>query len=1102
MSRLGVAASLTFALAAARAGALSPGSTLTESVPGAQDRDYTVKIPAGQVARLSVIEKQGMAGVLTLFAADDAAIAAIDLGRRTPAAKSIVVPSQAVRLHLQPANHSPVLRSFELRLGEAHAPTAADRLRLSAEQKLGEGERIERRQNPGYLEAALTAYQQSLAVWSAPPNREDEGPANELSVLQADTLLHIAFIQYQRGDMKPALETYQRARDLWSSLGDRAGMAAALQGMALVSGDTRDVKKAQEWGVQALEFRRALGDLRGQAETLFVLYAVALRAGHNDEARELCTQALALAQKAGDRAFEADADNFLGTVENELGNSTEARERYSAALAIDRDENEPIRAARALGNLAVVETNQGNLREAIADLEQLLPVRKALANPNPYATSLYNLAVNFADVGEFEKALAGYNEALAIFRRTGFNSGQGFVLRGLGNLYLAMGDPGKAESFFEQALVQWRASGEKRGEERALNSLGDLAARRGDLNKAADLHRQSLAISRAAGFQSEEARSLGFLAGVSLASGDARTAIEEASQQFQIAARVGDRDGQATSLQQQGMAWRRLGDTGRARQFFDQALALREASGLRVSEIDSLYELAALERDEGRLPEAAEFISRGLQLAEAAGASTASVESRMSFAASHRKAFGLAIDIAMRRGNPARAFELSERARARGLVDLIRQARLDIRAGVDLRLLARERRIAELLDARHERFTNLLATPHSAAQEKQARAGLDSLVDEYEQVEAEIRVQSPHYAALTQPRPLSLAGVQKLLGPSTALLEYWLADDRSYVWLVTSAGCQGFALPARGELETLARRAYESLTARNHDEYAALSRQLSAQLLGPLAPKLGKARRLWIVPDGALEYLPFAALPLPGSSAPLVEWYEVIRLPSASVLAEMRAQTARRRPAPRTVAVFADPAFAQEDSGLPRLPFSREEADTIAALAPGVWKALDADASRVQVEKPQLADYRIVHFATHAVLDNTHPELSGIALADGFLHLHDIYNLKLGADLVVLSACRTALGQEVRSEGLIGLTRGFMYAGVPQIMATLWDVRDRSTAVFMRLFYEAVLQRHEPPQAALRSAQLAMREDPRWSDPYYWAPFVMVGQTAMASAEH
>lgn len=278
--------------------------------------------------------------------------------------------------------------------------------------------------------------------------------------------------------------------------------------------------------------------------------------------------------------------------------------------------------------------------------------------------------------------------------------------------------------------------------------------------------------------------------------------------------------------------------------------------------------------------------------------------------------------------------------------------------------------------------------------------------------------------------------------------------------------------------------------------------------------------------DGALEYLPFAALPAPATTAPLIATHEIVRLPSASVLAEVREEKAHRAPAPRSAAVFADPVFRQDDervsgarpvevdvlraaddvdlSQLPRLYFSRQEAGAIAGLAPrgAVRKELDFDASRPTVKKLDLENYRVVHFATHAFLDSKHPELSGLVLSmvdrsgqpqDGFLSLHEIYNLKLNADLVVLSGCQTALGQEVRSEGLVGLTRGFMYAGASQVLASLWGVRDSATADLMRHFYAAFFERRLPPAAALRKAQLAMMKDPRWAAPYFWAAFTVQG---------
>jgi CHAT domain-containing protein len=310
-----------------------------------------------------------------------------------------------------------------------------------------------------------------------------------------------------------------------------------------------------------------------------------------------------------------------------------------------------------------------------------------------------------------------------------------------------------------------------------------------------------------------------------------------------------------------------------------------------------------------------------------------------------------------------------------------------------------------------------------------------------------------------------------------------------------------------------------------------------------------------VVADGILQYLPFAALPAPGRSGPgepLLRRREVIHLPSASVLALGRRHPAGRPPPAGQVAVVADPVFSPDDprvrtaagaenhpavaaappaadvaepppaaaaappaAGAPadlreptdrfaRLFWSRAEAEAIAALAdPGrTLVAVDFDASLDLVREDRLRDFRYVHFATHGVVDTAAPALSGLVLSQvdesggprpGFLRLAEVYDLELAADAVVLSGCETALGREVRGEGLWGLSRGFLSAGAGQVVASLWRVEDRATARLMERFYRALLVDGERPAAALRRAQAAMLAEPRWEDPYYWAGFVVYG---------
>jgi CHAT domain-containing protein len=318
---------------------------------------------------------------------------------------------------------------------------------------------------------------------------------------------------------------------------------------------------------------------------------------------------------------------------------------------------------------------------------------------------------------------------------------------------------------------------------------------------------------------------------------------------------------------------------------------------------------------------------------------------------------------------------------------------------------------------------------------------------------------------------------------------------------------------------------------------------------------------LLIVAEGALQYIPFGALPKPvtrdswfvnrrsnhesrvTNHEPLILDHEVVMLPSASVLGVLRRELSGRQPAAKTVAILADPVFESDDfrvkkaptkaekqtekppaTSLPapgllpdgdrmmdafgletleRLWFTRYEAEWIADFVPpaGRLKALGFAANRTTATSPDLSQYRIVHFATHGFLNSEHPELSGVVFSlvdeqgqpqDGFLRLHEVYNLKLNADLVVLSACRTALGKDVKGEGLIGLTRGFMYAGAASVVASLWKVEDKATAKLMRRFYQKMLVEGRRPAAALRAAQVAMWQEKK--APYYWAAFVLQGE--------
>ena len=402
---------------------------------------------------------------------------------------------------------------------------------------------------------------------------------------------------------------------------------------------------------------------------------------------------------------------------------------------------------------------------------------------------------------------------------------------------------------------------------------------------------------------------------------------------------------------------------------------------------------------------------------------------------------------------------------------------------------------------------------------------------------------------------------KELQGSDTMLLEYALGEEHSYLWAVTSNSRDSYILPAGREIEDAARELYKILTARQGNDAQSdkdyqpnveaaeklsfeKASNLSRMLLGPVAEKLG-SRRLLVVTDGALQYIPFDALPAPfaqttgpveASTTFLIETNEVVMLPSASTLIAIRGAQNHKGSPGKLVAIIADPVFSSNDDRvqrevpspavakptadqnpdqdeqqtiknlkLARLLHASEEADAISAVAP--WGttlvAKGFDASRETAMSPEVSQAQIVHFATHGFLDNEHPELSAIVLTmtdhngvkmNGLMPLPDIYSLNLSADLIVLSACQTALGKDIKGEGLVGLTHSFMSAEAKSVVASLWKVDDRATAALMPDFYKGMLQKGMTPAAALRAAKLQMMKEKQWSAPYYWAGFVLQGE--------
>jgi len=831
----------------------------------------------------------------------------------------------------------------------------------------------------------------------------------------------------------------------------------------------------------------------------------------------------------------------MSAVYTSLGESAKAIESLKRGLELASDH---AMEASFLAKIGSAYQASGELEKSLDAYQRELALERDIGDRAAQARTLWNVGRLYYSLDEQQKAIDTYEQVRSLQNALGNQIGEARALNILGQIYRDLGTD-EALDFFERALKIERSLGDRADEADTVMSAGDVYFFMGEKQKSLDAYEQSLAIKRALNDRVGEALALVGIANVLSDLGGRqrrhapvdRSDMQKALEDYQQALRIGQAQGdafvQVFSLMGVGVVSSALGDKQKALETIKQAQFLFSIVRYRPAEGWAIYEKARVERDLGQFAAALADASKGRELVESLRTKVVSQELRATFYAAVHDCFTLEMDVLMRmhvadpsKNYQAEALTASERARARILLDTLREANADIRQGVAPELLDRERSVQASLNAKEMMRIQMMGSKQTPQQAAEIEKAVRDLTIQYEQIHTQILQQSPRYAALNFPKPLTVAEIQKeVLDEDTLLLEFALGDERGFLWVVSRSGLESIILPKREDVEDAARALYDGLKDSGASPPEA-GKRLSQLLLGEVAPKLGN-KRLLIVADGALQYVPFAALPDPAfPDQPLVVNHEIVNAPSASTLAVLRRESSGRKAAPKALAIMADPVFNLDDSrvtsarlaakSLPadrtieihvaRLPGTRREAAGIAALIPESERklALDFDASRATLSSHEMDQYRMLHLATHGLLNSEHPELSGVVLSmvdrqghkeDGFVRLNEIYNLKLSADLVVLSACQTALGKDIRGEGLVGLTRGFMYAGAPRVVASLWKVDDRATAELMKRFYGAMLGAENlRPAAALRQAEIAMWKTKGWESPHYWAAFTLQGE--------
>lgn len=892
------------------------------------------------------------------------------------------------------------------------------------------------------------------------------------------------------------------------------------------------------------EAYRASGqDTALQRELNHALAKALLAAGRTESAIERARRAVQDYVEAGElvRAAGAEVDlarAFLaeGRLETAAGALASARNRSDDLWTETIIDATSCRLDFLAGDVSLA-------RDCMADANRISQTEGFLGL---YASGLVNLGVFESRLGNVEAGRRAFNAALPLLEHAGTKSARASTLSNLAVLEQRSGNLRRAAALFTEARLSASELGNRRLELISLNNLGGIALELGDFDRANDLFGEVLAARRQRDRAGPLATALNNVAEVQLALGNTDAALEYHREALALSREL---DAYDTAIRAElGLAetLRQVGDESalkRGSEHAANALRLARARGTPRLIARAQISLGVLRAALGSPGEGEQLLRDGIQ-------TSARLYNRFTELKGHR----FLVDLLAERGDAAAALEqarigMSVATRARRELNVDQRTRFtEVMSALNEQLVlllaalhgaeapelaweaAQSSRAATLIDvlqrpAGSDGGNGFQEAPDVARLREQLSYRLQAwfaqnenqpqaLPQEIRELERELAGAESIAADRAPLLPAaasegSLVELQSRLEPDTLFIEYFLGESRSLQWLVSAEDVELKTLPGRAELEAIVTEGYRRLREPGAANGGVLNR-LAAALL---PEKIERYSRVLIVADGALNYLPFAPLPFAGST--LIERVEIVYLPSAR--STMLARSGSLIPRSPNVLVIADPVFGGRDRrlqaisntvdtrpALRRLSLTRREAERIARRLPAehvdVWTGFDATKARFL--DADLASFDIVHLATHGLFDSRWPELSGITLAtrsangdsvDGFLALKDIYGLDLNADLVVLSGCDTALGETIRGEGVVGITRGFMYAGVPRVLATLWQVRERATVELMDAFYGGLLEGGQTASAALRQAQLELMRRPDREDPYFWAGVVLQG---------
>lgn len=1160
---------------------LQIGLPLEREIKAGDSEIFSLNLMAGQFLALTV-EQKGIDLLLTIIDPDEKELLIVNSPNGSYGSEHLylIAPTSGNYTLKLSALASVLLKSnYSLVIKELRSATVDDQKLVKAEQLIATGLKLTSGSNAD-LRQAINSFQEALLLWQSTGQQ----------VQIAYTLDYLGQAYDYVDEKQTAIDYYQQALKISQALQDPQISAILLNNLGLVYRSIKEFPEAANYYQAALAIVQKNDYLDLEIAILHNLASLAVATDASKQAITYYQQLLPLLERTNNH-------NDLGQVLYTLGQRcllllerSQAINYLEMAATAFHTANNFAGEIAVLNSIGLIYRTQGNKEQAVNYYSQALTLAKAKNDSLATSATLIGLGALSDAIGEKQQALNYYEQVLPLAAASHNERLSATLFNNLGLIYKSLGENQQANNYYQQALLKARASSDRKNEATILHNLANCFDLPEENKEVLDSLEQALKLERELKDHNGEIYTLSALGSVKYRLGAQPEALEYQQQALKLAVAYHNRRGEALAFNGLGLSYQALEQPTQALNYLNQALPnwrlMNDHSGIAVT----LYNIAQIERNNGNYKEALVQIKLAIAEVEAIRARVVNQNLRATFFASVQDFYELYIDVLMRlqekdstANYQSQALEVSEQARARSLVEMLAEANADIRSGITPELRERERKLQQQINTCEQNRLNLFFAEQSQKEIDIANEESDKLLLEYQRLETEIRLKSPRYAALTQPQHLTLAEIQAQLTDDTMLLEYYLGNERSYLWVVTKTNLKSFILPKQSKIDEIAQSLYLLLIERStaidqvkigkitteqyatlvkqaDAKYPELAAQLSELILKPATQELTKPRIL-VVGDGALQYIPFNILTDPSTlvnsqpgqfGQPLIVNHEIVNLPSISALVELRRNSASHPRAPKLVAMLADPIFEESDERIKeiklkvtnnssnvtttpapsnltettkrelihpangttltdkylkivRLPYTAEEARQITSLVAekDTLKALGLMANRAIATSTELSQYQYVHFATHGYLDPDRPELSALLLSfynekgegqDGFLRMHEIFNLNLPAEMVVLSACETGLGKEIKGEGIVGLTRSFMYAGAMRVVVSLWNINDKATAELMARFYQKVITQKMRPAAALRAAQLELLENTKYQAPYYWAAFTLQGE--------